>query len=337
MGRKPLSIFNSKNIPGAFLITCVMLIVTSAGVSYVAAKKGWSKPFERYDNTLKKAQTKTLYRMIFFGDSIVGGLNYDILNGTLFGTGFHDILPLTTPGNSPRDVQSILEKSNFQAIQPGTWVVIGLAPVGFNRHNDNFLNGVETFFSWKEFFEELVLQGRWDNVTEFLIRKSPFALMAYRFKVRECISIHFHRFFHLPDAKAFQQTEDADLNYTAVKAERLQLWRTQFLRAYVLDPYQKASALKIIRELKEHQAHVILMAIPVSSYLRDMIGGVNVKDFCRTVDEIAHQEQVPFLDYVSGVDGHEWDFRDGIHLYGESDDIFSRNLASDIQRLLSKH
>ena len=75
--------------------------------------------------------------------------------------------------------------------------------------------------------------------------------------------------------------------------------------------------------------------MPTSVELRKVLGIGNLNRFSSRVNQIAKNNKVPVIDYITGVNGSEYDYPDTAHLGPVSRQKFVDKLMIDLKPLLN--
>lgn len=315
MGRMRLSISSSRRLPWAFLGALGILGLTNAGIDLLVERDVLVAMHTRraHNERLRQAQQANASFMTM-GNSAAEGL-FPVMPWPVPPGDEAAVFELILPGAMPRTHLFILEAVEFQCVRPGAKVLLYFTPSDLNRNNRGLRRTIASFFSWKEFIGELLVNWRVDDMKFFLADRS-FSLLNYRHEIRAWLGFR-PDWLTGPDGRLGQDPE-------APRLRRRPLWN------YQLDPYQGAAVSKILQGLQQRQVSLAMVLLPCSPRARQLLGEENLARFLEKAYDIAAQHHVPVLDYVSGYTGEEYEYADGAHFTESSKQLFNRVLGSDV-------
>lgn len=218
-------------------------------------------------------------------------------------------------GGFPRSFRMLLEKADYRCINPNGTLLVMITPMELNRNGRYFTGAIYSFFGWKEFFTELIPYMQFNYVADFL-GYFVFPFSSYSEKVKNIFSSDISR---------------GDNS----SATQLSKYVTQHFYQYAISDYQSDSLVKMIKECQKRGLKVIIVKMPTSVELRKVLGIGNLNRFSSKVNEIARNNKVPVIDYITGVNGSEYDYPDTAHLGPGSRQKFVDKLIQDLKPLLN--
>ncbi|MEI7542784.1 MAG: hypothetical protein WCJ94_05985 [bacterium] len=218
-------------------------------------------------------------------------------------------------GGFPRSFRLLLEKADYKCINSNGTLLVMITPMELNRNGRFFTGAIYSFFGWKELFTELIPYMQFNYVADFL-GYFVFPFSTYSEKVKNIFSSDISR---------------GDNS----SASQLSKYVTQHFYQYALSDYQSDSLVKIIKGCQKRGLKVIIVKMPTSVELRKVLGIGNLNRFSSRVNQIAKNNKVPVIDYITGVNGSEYDYPDTAHLGPVSRQKFVDKLMIDLKPLLN--
>lgn len=291
----------------------------------------------RLDHFSSESPTKTLIRI---GNSRSSGLVGHILSKRLLGTDTDELFSITMGGAMPVTHNIVMDSLDYSCVQVGDTVLYCLTPMDLNRYNLCYRRTILAFFSWKEFFKELVRHGRWDDITFFLSNDS-LNIVKFRNDIRNLIARKLFSFFQDSQIEGIGQVKE-DLPITKVDRSRLdpklyeqnlRQYENDYFWSYTIDDYQVDAVLDLIGKVHSREANTVLLLIPLSKELREILGKENLDRFIEVARGIAKDTDIPLLDYITGYTGEEYPCFDASHYTIDARTEFTRNVAEDLKQI----
>ncbi|MCK4994033.1 MAG: DUF1574 family protein [Candidatus Omnitrophica bacterium] len=335
--------FSFKKLPKAFLICLVLIIGANAIVIHLVDNDILEiSPYRHeYRYQLEQAQNKRA-DVVIIGDSSALYINTEILKNALFTNSQAQILNLSVGGAMPRTFSYILNNADYQCVNDNGLVIFCLRPMDFNRYNICFERTMISYFSWKEFFSELVAEKRMDDVRYFL-QKCSLYLINYRFEIKAVIKRYINENIIRVQAVKKKKARkvriikpEYDKEHAKRKEVTMMLYKNNFIDQYTLDEYQIRHMNMIIGELKQRNIRVVLVIMPVSSAFMRVVGMKDLKLFRNKIRDVSSEQSIDLLDFLSGSKGDEFRYFDGMHFIRESEIKFSQILSVNIRKILNK-
>ncbi len=334
-------IFSFKKLPKAFLICLMLILASNAIIVYLVDNDIFEiSPYRReYRSQLRQAQNKR-GDVVIIGNSSGLYIDCDILKTGIFGSNRADILNFSVGGAMPRTFSYIFDDVDYQCVKDNGVVILCLRPMDFNRYNICFQRTMISYFSWKEFFCELVAEKRIDDVRYFLEKRSLY-LINYRFEIKSALKqyiaeIVLKRCFL---KKHNSKTRVIKPEYDQVQENRrkaaMLLYKNSFVRQYTMDEYQLRHMNMLIKQLKQRNIKVIMVLMPMSKSFMRIVGRKNLGLFCNRMRKVSSEESVALLDFLSSSTGAEFQYFDGMHFVRASESEFSQRLSAEIRKILN--
>ncbi len=333
--------FSFKNLPKAFLICLVLILAGNAIIVYLVDNDIFEiSPYRReYRYQLRQAQNKRADAVII-GNSSGLYINSDILNKGIFGSNKADILNLSVGGAMPRTFSYIFDKVDYQCVKDNGLVIFCLRPMDFNRYNICFQRTMISYFSWKEFFSELLADKRMDDVRYFL-EKCSLYLINYRFEIKSAIKQYVaenvlkRRSLKKQNRKMRVIKPEYDQVQENRRKVTMFLYKNSFVRQYTMDEYQLRHMNMLIRQLKQRNIRVIMVLMPMSKDFMRIVGMKDLKLFRNRMREVSSEQSAALVDFLSGSTGSEFQYFDGMHFIRASEAEFSQRLSVIIRKILN--
>jgi hypothetical protein len=218
-------------------------------------------------------------------------------------------------GGFPRAFRYILETLDYSCVNPGGTIVYMITPMEMNKNNRYFRNSMLAYFGAKEVLAELVPYGQFNYVVDYLSKK-PFDIQGHVDKIRQDM------FGLNPGSDELQDS----------------LWQFKnwYYYKYAVSDYQYDSIIRMIKTSQSRGLRFILVVMPLSGTLRDLLGAGNLSDYMARMKELGKRYHIPVIDYISGFDGSEYGYSDFSHLDDGSKIKFADNLIGDLDKNLPK-
>ncbi len=274
------------------------------------------------------------------------------------------MLNLGVGGGTPRTTLYALESADYACLEKGGTLLMVLAPSDLNRSNEALNGTIQHYFGWKEAIGELLLAGRWDNLSYFVQNNTiqllkhrqtfPQDTLAYlRGEAPEAAAVEAapkvetdEKAATAPEVKdaaipcldvsvlsrSFDDLPD-EVNTRRVRNE-LKSWKTRYCANYAVDAYQTRAFEKVVREAKQRGVRVVLFLPTLSDQLRETIGTEVVETYLAEAKRLASALDIDLLDYVSTPPTDAFVYADGSHFAERSKHVFTRNLSRDLWELL---
>ena len=201
-----------------------------------------------------------------------------------------------------------------------------MTPMELNRNSGSFKKTMSIFFSWKDFLSDLVPSKRAENIKYYLANCS-FPLIRYKLEIQNVMKENFRaRFFK-------GETPKIDRNVVNVKRTKkeAEYFRLYYYINYAVDDYQLNSMSRIIKLLRGREIKPVVVLMPLSKDLRQVLGRKNLELFINAVYLMANKNKAPILDYLSSCSGEEYEYYDGAHLTLDSGKRFTEKLGKDLK------
>lgn len=331
-----------KKLPKAFLICLVLILAGNAIVVYLVDNDilKISSYRREYLYQLKQARNKKA-DVVIIGNSSGLYINGDILKKEIFGSPRAQILNLSVGGAMPRTFRYIFDNVDYQCVKDNGVVIFCLRPMDFNRYNICFQRTMISYFSWKEFFSELVAGKRMDDVRYFL-KKCSLYLINYRFEIKFAIKRYIAE--NIIRGHALKKHKDTEVSLIKPEYDQVQenrkkvtmfLYENSFVCQYTMDKYQLTHINMLIGELKQRNIKVIMVLMPMSGASMRIVGMKDMKLFRNRMREVSSEHSVALLDFLSGSTGGEFQYFDGMHFVRASETKFSQRLSAGIRKTLN--
>lgn len=320
---------SSFNWPKAFLPALSVWVLANLAV-WIMVEQQVLDPARSSENLrqIKIARQESGY-FIVIGNSTATRIDLGILSREVPAFGGKKGLSLAVRGGLPRTLRFFLEGSDYRCVEKGGAALFFIAPMDLNRNNQTFRWTIRDLFSWKDFFKELLLRGRFLEATYFLQRASQ-PLVKYQIALNDFLTRCIKN--DVPEGEGSSAVIDRSKASAEKIRDSMAAYRERYLVDYEIDGYQTDSVLRILEELKKRKVRTVIALPPFSNVLRPLIKSDDLKAYVKTARFLAEQSGVGFLDYVSAYDGTEYAYYDGSHLTDASVLSFSRRLAKDLKR-----
>lgn len=324
-----LSISSFKKAPGAFIIATTLLLFTN----YLAGVLVENSTGE-YNRRVYELNEQEKTQMLIVGNSRVKtNVILPIIEDNVFGEGENKASLLFFSGGMPRGYLYALKLVEYKVHAPGGVLVLGASPYEFNRYGyTHRARYTQAFFLWKDFFCDLLPNGRWYEMKIFLLHCTV-PLMNVKSELSEIVYKFLPR-FKLEGKEAKAPEVDRSVVSEKLTNEVFKVFEEKHYINYTIDGYQINSISQILKECKEKQIKAVLLVWPISSGLRQVLGRDSLDIFMEQIYSISSKNGSFVVDYVSLYSGDEYQYYDASHMTSESAKVFSKKLAADLKQII---
>jgi len=283
--------------------------------------------------------------IVILGNSRAGGILPKMLAFRFFNQPVEQTISLAAGGAMPITYCYMLDALDDRCIKKGSLILLCLTPMCFNRNNACMQRTIMSYFSFPQFFSELVSNLRFDNVCYFLNHCSM-DLLRYQKQVSMKVKRRLFSFdttsilikaLNASQGMAWPEKPNHDGIDPALTQIELDSFENKYYVDYTLDPYQVSAVQNLLDRCASKRAQAVIVMLPLSKSLRSLLGEDHLKCFAEKVVDLARLNEVPVLDYLTPFSGEEYDFYDTSHLTNQSVSDFTKKLASDLRELAERY
>src|SRR3989338_3375522 len=241
---------SSFNWPKAFLLALSVWVLANLAV-WIMVKQQVLDPARSSENLrqIKIARQESGY-FIVLGNSTAMRIDLGILSREVPAFGGKKGLSLAIRGGLPRTLRFFLEGSDYRCVEKGGTALFFIAPMDLNRNNQTFRWTIRDLFSWKDFFKELLLRGRFLEATYFFQRASQ-PLVKYQAALGNLLTRSIED--NIKENGKIPVAIDRNKADAKKIRDSIMAYRERYLVDYEIDGYQTDSVLRILGELKKRK------------------------------------------------------------------------------------
>lgn len=342
--RRNSSTFSFSHIPLSAILAIVIVIAAEFAVGTMVDRGALEKPKDAvvFSDTVNRVMDDFQEDVIvILGNSRSGGIVPKLLSTHFFNVNENRAVSLSAGGAMPLTQRFMLDELGAERITKDSLVILNLTPMCFNRYNYCLQRTLMNYYRFPEFIKDLVCHFRLNDVCYFLNHCS---MNMMRCRKQLSAKIKTKLFKTNTSARIDWELKATEGDIITTELDRskidplrcdrqLGLFKDQYYIDYTIDPLQIDSVQRVLDSCMERGNKVVLVLLPLSKGLRDLLGTENLQLFVNEANEIAQKNDVPLLDYLSSYTGNEYVYYDISHLATKSKFDFCQKLGEDLAAL----